>query len=61
MEVKKTMIDIKDVELFAAAVVQSSAPNLTVEEKLKLFLESKELATKHNNDLKKGTAANWLN
>lgn len=55
------MIDIKDVELFAAAVVQSSAPNLTVEEKLKLFLESKELATKHNNDLKKGTAANWLN
>ena len=54
------MVDIKDVELFAAAVVQSSPPDLTVEQKLKLFLESKELATKYNTDLKKGIAVDWL-
>lgn len=41
---------INDKELFAASVVNSSSPSLSVEEKLKLFLKAKELAEKHNKD-----------
>lgn len=39
---------IKDTELFAASVVQSSAVGLSVQQKLDLFIEAKELAKKHN-------------
>lgn len=39
---------IKDIELFAASVVQSSSDKLSVQEKLDLFLDAKESAKKHN-------------
>lgn len=41
---------VRDLELFAASVVQSSSNELTVQEKLDLFLEAKELAKKHNDE-----------
>ncbi|HFE9852887.1 TPA: hypothetical protein ACGBG5_003439 [Enterococcus faecalis] len=41
---------INDTELFAASVVQSSSENLTLQEKLDLFIEAKELAEKHNEE-----------
>lgn len=41
-------MEIKDIELFASAVVSSSSNELTVEEKLELFLKSKIIATEHN-------------
>lgn len=41
---------VKDLELFAASVVQSSSDKLNVQEKLNLFLEAKELAKKHNDE-----------
>lgn len=42
---------IKDKELFAASVVQSSSHQLSTQEKLDLFIEAKKLAKKYNNDL----------
>lgn len=42
---------IKSVEDFALAVVQSSNPSLSVQEKISLYIEATKLAKKHNDEL----------
>lgn len=48
---------IKDIDLFATAVVQSSSPDLTVQEKLDLYTEAKKTAKEHNDSITKGKAS----
>lgn len=44
---------IKDIDLFATAVVQSSSSDLTVQEKLDLYVEAKKTAKEHNDSITK--------
>ena len=44
---------VKDPETFALAVVQSSSADLTIQEKLDLYLEAKKFAKDYNANLPK--------
>ena len=53
---------ITDIHQFAIAVVQSSSPDLSVEEKINLYNEAVEKAEKNNSEIPPGEdkSKNWL-